>query len=52
MITQTPSLKTLPTKIGRINWGNCGQTVEAGLQKWPEISEIYLVLATEIFGVN
>jgi hypothetical protein len=35
MITPTPSLKILGTKIGGINWGNCAKTVEAGLQKMP-----------------
>ena len=52
MITPTPSLKILPTKIGGINWGNCGKTVEAGLQNLRGITEINLVFATESFGIN
>jgi hypothetical protein len=35
MITQTPSLKTLQTKIGARDWGNCTTIIEAGLKKWP-----------------
>jgi Cd2+/Zn2+-exporting ATPase len=52
MITQTPSLKILPTKISGINCGNCGKTVEAGLQNLRGITEINLVFATESFGIN
>jgi Cd2+/Zn2+-exporting ATPase len=52
MITQTPSLKILPTKIGGINWGNCAQTIEAGMQNLPGITEINVVFATESFGIN
>jgi hypothetical protein len=46
MITPTPSLKNLPTKIGGINWKNCAKTVEAGLQNWPVITEINLFFFT------
>ncbi len=46
MITQTPCLKTLATKIGRINWDNCAKKLEAGMQKNPGITEINLVFAT------
>jgi len=52
MITQTPSLKILQTKIGGINWGNWAKTVEAGLPNLPGITEINLVFATESFGIN
>jgi len=52
MITQTPSLKIIPTKIGGINWGNCAQTVEAGLPNLRGTTEINLVFATESFGRN
>jgi hypothetical protein len=52
MITQTPSLKILPTKISGINWGNCAQTVEAGRQNLPKITEINLAFATKSFGIN
>jgi Zn2+/Cd2+-exporting ATPase len=52
MITPTPSLKILPTKIGGINWGNCAKTVEAGLPNWPGITESNVVFATESFGRN
>ena len=52
MITQTPSLKILPTKIGEINWGNCAKPVEVGLQNLPGTTEINLVFATESFGRN
>jgi copper chaperone CopZ len=52
MITQTPSLKILQTKIGGINWGNCAKIVEAGLPNLPGITEINLVFATESFGRN
>ena len=52
MITQTPSLKILQTKIGGINWGNCAKTVEAGRQNLPGITQINLVFATESFGIN
>jgi copper chaperone CopZ len=52
MITQTPSLKILQTKIGGINWRHCAKTVEAGLPNLPVITEINLVFATESFGRN
>ena len=52
MITQTPSLKILPTKIGGINWGNCAQTVEAVLQSLRGTTEVYLVFVTDSFGRN
>jgi Cd2+/Zn2+-exporting ATPase len=52
MITQTPSLKILQTKIGGINWGNCAKTVEVGLPNLPGITEINVVFATESFGIN
>jgi len=46
MITPTPSLKNLPTKIGGINWENCAKTVEAGLPNLPVMTEINLFFAT------
>jgi Cd2+/Zn2+-exporting ATPase len=52
MITQTPSLKILPTKIRGINGGNCAKTVEAGLQNLLGIPEINLAFATKSFGIN
>jgi hypothetical protein len=52
MITPTPSLKILPTKIGGINWRNSAKTVEAGLPNLPGIIEINVVFATESFGIN
>jgi Zn2+/Cd2+-exporting ATPase len=52
MITQTPSLKILQTKLGGINWGNCAKTVEAALPNLRGITEINVVFATEIFGIN
>ncbi len=52
MITQTPSLQTLPTKTSGINWGNCAKTVEAGRQNLPGITEINVVFVTESFGIN
>ena len=52
MITQTPSLKILPTKIGGINWGNCAKTLESGLQHLRGITKINLVFATESFAIN
>jgi Cd2+/Zn2+-exporting ATPase len=48
MITQTPSLKILATKIGGINWGNCAKTVEAGLQNLPGSTEINLVFPKKV----
>jgi hypothetical protein len=52
MITQTPSLKILQTKIGGINWGNCAKTVEGSRQNLRGITEINLFFATESFGRN
>ncbi|MEG5032338.1 hypothetical protein [Microcoleus sp. AT3-D2] len=52
MMTQTPSLKTLQTKIGGINWDNCAKTVEAGVQKLLGITDINVVFTTETFGIN
>ncbi len=51
MITQTPSLQILQTKISGINWENCAKTVEAGLQNLRGITEINVVFATESFGI-
>ena len=48
MITPTPSLKILPTKIGGINWGNCAQTVEAGRQNLRGITKINLVFLQKV----
>ncbi|MEG4964420.1 MULTISPECIES: hypothetical protein [unclassified Microcoleus] len=49
MITQTPSFKTLQTKIGGKDWCNCAKTVEAGLKKITEITDIHVVFTTENF---
>ncbi|WP_445246209.1 hypothetical protein [Microcoleus sp. OTE_8_concoct_300] len=52
MITQTPFLKILQTKISGINWSNCAKTVEADRQNLPGIPEINVVFATESLGIN
>ena len=51
-MTQTPSLKTLQTKIGGMDCGNCAKTVAAGLQKLPGLTEINVVFATESLRLN
>ncbi|TAF56591.1 MAG: cadmium-translocating P-type ATPase [Oscillatoriales cyanobacterium] len=51
-MTQTPSLKTLQTKIGGMDCGNCAKTVEAGLQNLPGLTDINVVFATESLRLN
>jgi len=51
-MTQTPSLKTLQTKIGGMDCGNCAKTVEAGLQKLPGVTDINVVFTTESLRLN
>ncbi|MCC3441010.1 MAG: heavy-metal-associated domain-containing protein [Microcoleus sp. PH2017_03_ELD_O_A] len=51
-MTQTPSLKTLQTKIGGMDCGNCAKTVAAGLQKLPGLTEVNVVFATESLRLN
>ncbi|MFB8796819.1 MAG: cation-translocating P-type ATPase [Microcoleus sp.] len=51
-MTPTSPLKTLQTKIGGMDCGNCAKTVEAGLQKLPGVTDINVVFTTESLRLN
>ncbi|MCU0542415.1 MAG: cadmium-translocating P-type ATPase [Oscillatoriaceae cyanobacterium Prado104] len=51
-MTQTPSFKTLQTKIGGMDCGSCAKTVAASLQNLPGITDINVVFATESLRLN
>lgn len=51
-MTPTSPLKTLQTKIGGMDCGNCAKTVEAGLQKLAGVTDINVVFTTESLRLN